>query len=235
MRGKILIGWQSVAADPGEKRLVMSGEFGKVVVRVVGLGDWRDYVELLTARERDEVARIKNDVLRVRHVVSRGLRRGILADCIGQPPGDLEFVEEEGGKPRVLNVGGWDFNISHSGDFVAVAVARGGVGVDIEVIRPVREMDAIVARYFHRDEGTYWRSLDVSLREEAFFVLWSAREAAMKCVGLGLARGLAVTRVDPAIARSGEAGAQVGDCALEIRRVEAPDGCVAVVAVIAPQ
>lgn len=213
----------------------MSDESGKIVVRVVGLGDWRDYAELLSAREREKVAGIKNDVLRARHVVSRGLRRRILADCAGRAPGDLEFVEEGDGKPRVVNAAGWDFNISHSGDFVAVAVAWGAVGVDIEMIRPVREMDAIVARYFHPDEGIYWRSLTPGLREEAFFVLWSAREAAMKCTGRGLARGLAVTRVDPAITSCAEASAQVGDCKLRIRRVEAPDGCVAVVAVMAPQ
>ncbi|MFM8232186.1 MAG: 4'-phosphopantetheinyl transferase family protein, partial [Chthoniobacterales bacterium] len=120
-------------------------------------------------------------------------------------------------------------NVSHSGDYVAVAVGRGQIGVDLEQIRPVREMESIVERYFHRDEAVAWRSLDASLREEAFFVLWSAREAAMKCVGLGLARGLSITRVAPAIVTEDATSARVGGVVVEVRRLSAPRGYVAAV------
>ncbi|MFM8885470.1 MAG: 4'-phosphopantetheinyl transferase family protein [Chthoniobacterales bacterium] len=102
--------------------------------------------------------------------------------------------------------------------------------MDLEQIRPVRETESIVERYFHRDEASAWRSLDASLRKEAFFVLWSAREAAMKCVGLGLARGLSITRVDPAIVAEDATSARVGGVVVEVRRLSAPRGHVAAVA-----
>ena len=162
--------------------------------------------------------------------LSRGLRRKVLSEAAGLLAGEITFSESEEGKPRALNAVGWDFNVSHSGDYVAVAVGRGQVGVDLEQFRLVREMACIVDRYFHPDETAAWRAVAPSLREEAFFVLWSAREASMKCVGLGLARGISVTRVDPLIVTRNATFARVGDARVEVRRVEAPRGYVAMVA-----
>ena len=163
-------------------------------------------------------------------MIGRGMRRKMLSEAAGLPIDQLVFDESADGKPRCTNVSGWDFNVSHSGDYVAVAVGRGQIGVDLEQIRPVREMESIAERYFHRDEAETWRSLDTGLREEAFFVLWSAREAAMKCVGLGLARGLSITRVDPAIVKEVVASARVGEMRVEVRRLSAPRGYVAAMA-----
>jgi len=207
----------------------------KVSVEFARLAEADKWRRNLSEGERGQADRKTNPIAKAKFEVGRGLRRKMLSEGAGLVADELCFVDGDGGKPRVMNADGWDFNISHSGDFVVVAVAWGAVGVDIEKIRPVRDMEAIVARYFHRDEGIYWRSLAVGLREGAFFVLWSAREAAMKCTGRGLARGLAVTRVDPAIVNCAEAGAQVGERKLRLRRIEAPDGYVAVVAVMPPR
>jgi 4'-phosphopantetheinyl transferase len=189
--------------------------------------EWRN---LLSEEERAKASGMTNLAMRARFEIGRGLRRKMLADATGLPPGEITFVESEEGKPRALNAAGWDFNVSHSGDYVAVALGQGQVGVDLEQIRPVREIESIVDRYFHPDEAVAWHSLASGLREEAFFVLWSAREAAMKCVGFGLARGLSVTRVDPAILSERIAPARVGGAMIDVRQVEALRGYVAMVA-----
>jgi phosphopantetheine--protein transferase-like protein len=124
----------------------------------------------------------------------------------------------------------WDFNLSHAGDYVVLVVGRGEVGVDLEKRRSVRNLAALVERYFHPDEAAAWRATGAGRREEAFFILWSAREAAMKCAGLGLARGLALTRVDPEILRSESASGMVGGKVVLLRRVAAPEGYVLVTA-----
>ena len=189
--------------------------------------EWRS---LLSEEERAKAVGKGNPAMRARFEIGRGLRRKMLADATGLPPGEITFVESEEGKPCALNAAGWDFNTSHSGDYVVVAVGQRQVGVDLEQIRPVREMESIVDRYFHPDEAAAWSSLAPGLREEAFFVLWSAREASMKCVGLGLARGLSVTRVDPAILTEQIAPAGVVCAMIEVRRLSAPQGYVAMVA-----
>jgi len=186
--------------------------------------EWRS---LLSEDEQAKASGITNPAMKARFEIGRGLRRKMLADATGRSAEELSFAESEEGKPRALNAAGWDFNASHSGDYVAVAVGQGQVGVDLEQIRPVREMESIVDRHFHPDEAEAWRSLAPGLREEAFFVLWSAREAAMKCFGLGLARGLSITRVDPLIVTGHIAFARVGEGRLEVRRVSAPRGYLA--------
>lgn len=199
------------------------------VVRVVGLGEWGDFAELLTDGEWERAEKIVDETLRARLVVSRGLRREMLARMTGRVARELEFVEEEGSKPRLVDADGWDFNVSHAGDYVAVVVGRGSVGIDLEKLRPVREMSALVRRYFHADEAAAWEKLEERAREEGFFVLWSAREAAMKCCGLGLAKGLAVTRVDPGFLRAPNGTTQVGTDMVALERCEAPVGYVVVV------
>lgn len=196
------------------------------IVRLARLDEEKSWLALLGPEEARRAAEIVNPVMRARFVVSRGLRRSLLAECTGRGAAELEFDEEAGEKPRLADSGGWDFNMSHSGDYVAVAAARDPVGIDLETIRPVGDMAAIVQRYFHPDECAAWNAVEVGRREEAFFLLWSAREAAVKCAGLGLAKGIAVTRVDPAILASGAGPAVVAGRALRLWRGAAPPGCV---------
>jgi 4'-phosphopantetheinyl transferase len=202
----------------------------KTLVDFAVLSEAKNLRSLLSEEERARAAGIANPAVRARFEIGRGLRRKMMSDATGLPPSQITFVESGEGKPRALNAAGWDFNVSHSGDYVAVAVGRGQVGVDLEQFRLVREMACIVDRYFHPDEAAEWRAVAPGLREEAFFVLWSAREASMKCVGLGLARGISVTRVDPLIVTGNATFACVGDARVEVRRVEAPRGYVAMVA-----
>jgi 4'-phosphopantetheinyl transferase len=201
-----------------------------VTVEFAPLSAAQELRSLLSEEEQAKAVGMANPAMKARFEIGRGLRRKMMADATGLPPRQITFVESEEGKPRALNAAGWDFNVSHSGDYVAVALGQGQVGVDLEQIRPVREIESIVDRYFHPDEAMAWHSLASGLREQAFFVLWSAREASMKCVGLGLARGLSITRVDPLIVTGDVAFSRVGETRLEVRRLNAPQGYVAMVA-----
>ena len=203
---------------------------GGAAVRLARLDEEQSWLAHLGPAETRRAAEIANPVMRARFAVSRGLRRSLLADCTGRAPAGMVFVEEPGEKPRLADAGGWDFNVSHSGDCVAVAAARGPVGVDLEMIRPVSDMAAIVGRYFHPDECAAWREVPEGYRATAFFWLWSAREAAMKCAGLGLAKGIAVTRVDRAIIAGDEGGGRAGKMPVRLRKLDAPRGYVAVLA-----
>ena len=201
-----------------------------VELHVEHVASYEGWGSMLAPSEALDADKIQNPHLRQRFIVSRGLRRRVLSKSVGQPTQHLSFVDQDGRKPRLAESNGWDFNISHAGDYVALAVRRGNVGIDLELMREVREMTSLVLRYFHPDESRAWNALDAGLRKEAFFVLWSAREAAMKCVGLGLARGMSVTRVDPSILRESCASALVGNAELVVRRWDAPSGYVAMIA-----
>lgn len=206
----------------------IGGGLSDIFLQLAALGEAEQFAGLLTAAENAQAARIPNEALRTRFVVSRGLRRRMLAECTGIAAAELEF-QDAPGKPRLLGAGDWDFNLSHAGDHVVVAARRGAVGIDLEQHREVRDAALIVRRYFHADEAQAWRRLPKDRRAAAFFLFWSAREAAMKCAGLGLARGLSVTRVDPGLLESGQGQAQVGDLSLQAINLDAPVGYTLVV------
>ncbi len=198
-------------------------------LRLAKLEEAAAFEGVLTAAEREQAAAVSNPLQRSRFVVSRGLRRAMLSDCTGVSADSLVFSHDGEGKPRVQGLTGWDFNISHAGDYVAAVVGRGSVGVDIEQCREVRDMESIVDRYFHPEEQAAWHGLPPARQPAAFFLLWSAREAAMKCAGLGLAKGLSVTRVDPGILEQGQVAARVGDRLLQVKPLPAPAGYAFVV------
>jgi len=214
----------------------MAGGFrGKVSasglqLELVSLDEAAAWEPWLSADEAQRAAGMSHPVLRARFVVSRGLRRKVLAGILGCESGELRIVEDSGLKPRVRDGQGWDFNVSHAGDYVALVMGHGEVGVDLEKIRSVRDMAAVVGRYFHPDEAAAWLALSPPEQEGAFFLLWSAREAAMKCAGTGLAGGLGRTRIDPEILRSNRARGVVGAKQMILERENAPEGYVLVTA-----
>lgn len=201
-----------------------------VELHVECVATFQRWSEMLSPAEALAAEKIQNPLQRQRFIVSRGLRRKVLSACSGQQAVRLSFMEKDGSKPRLADSSDWDFNLSHAGDYVVLAARKGKVGVDLELMREVREMTSLVSRYFHPDEGEAWNALPEGLRKEAFFVLWSAREAAMKCLGLGLAKGLSVTRVDPSFMTSTRAEADVAGQLVRLHRVAAPSGYVLVVA-----
>lgn len=82
--------------------------------------------------------------------------------------------------------GGKEFNISHSGDFVAVAFSDEKVGLDIEKCTEF-DIDAITD-YLHEDEKKYIHAAkNVS---DAFFTVWTRKEAYLKAKGIGIVQGL---------------------------------------------
>ncbi len=208
----------------------MAATSDSTFVRLAHLEEHASWLSWLVPDETKRAQTLANETLRARFVVSRGLRRAVLSDCLKTAPRHLQFLEEPETKPSLQNSQGWDFNITHAGDYVAIAARYGSVGLDLEKIRPVRQMASIVHRYFHPDEAAAWVALEKGTQVEGFFILWAAREAAMKCVGLGLARGLSITWVDSHILHGDEAHATVGDTRFSLRRLKAPAGYVMMVA-----
>ncbi len=86
-------------------------------------------------------------------------------------------------KDRPFLEGNIDFNISHSGDYIIVAIVQeAGVGVDIE---KHRKLDVnLFRRYFDDREWFIIQSAADSM--QAFFDFWAIKESAIKCDGRGV-------------------------------------------------
>ena len=144
---------------------------------------------LLSEAERRRADRFHFAQDRGAFVTTRTALRHLLAAYTGMEPAALTFSEGPRGKP-VLDAGTVHFNVSHSGGLSLLAFARVELGIDIERIRPVAEMDSIVERDFAAGEREQWRDIPGERRERSFFLGWTRKEAYIKALGEGLHHSL---------------------------------------------
>lgn len=108
------------------------------------------------------------------------------------PPGDWKIESDRDGRPIVTDADGLagpDLSISHSGRWVAAALAEHGrIGVDVEVPRPGRNALGIARAYLSEGE----RDAVAKDGEPALLAFWTMREAIAKLSGGGLPRALAL-------------------------------------------
>lgn len=97
----------------------------------------------------------------------------------------LEFSANAYGKPFLIGDPHIHFNISHTGCYVACAVADVPVGIDIELIKPIEQK--IAERFFTPDEAAY---IMVDNHERCFYEVWTKKESRIKWEGKGLHKSL---------------------------------------------
>lgn len=102
----------------------------------------------------------------------------------------------EHGRPHFIDPALPDFNLSHSGDWLWLAVGAAPLGLDIEVLRPRRQLDKLMAHILSTDEQAWVKVQSDPLA--AFYALWTVREAVLKASGRGLA-GLGQLQVLPRV------------------------------------
>ena len=89
-------------------------------------------------------------------------------------------------KPVLISEKDLYFNISHSGDFVALALSDSEVGCDIQEIRPYNPK--VAKRNYCPEETAYIENSDNC--DESFICLWALKESVLKFDGSGIAGGL---------------------------------------------
>jgi len=145
--------------------------------------------ETLSADERDRASRFYFEKHRRRYIVGRGVLRTILGRYLAVQPDRIRFTYNDKGKPSLVEpkVSDFEFNLSHSDDLALYAFALGvPVGVDVEVIRPLSDMEAIAKRFFSPLEYEMLQRVSAENRPSAFFNCWTRKEAYIKAEGLGL-------------------------------------------------
>ncbi|MBI3243492.1 MAG: 4'-phosphopantetheinyl transferase superfamily protein [Chloroflexi bacterium] len=150
--------------------------------------------QTLSADEHQRAERFHFDVHRHHFIVGRGFLRTVLASYLGIEPDQVQFNYGPQGKPGLQNSGGFpglQFNLAHSHELAVLAVTQDReIGVDVEYIRPVLDMEQVAARNFSPRENVILNSLPVSERQPAFFTCWTRKEAYIKAIGEGLSRPL---------------------------------------------
>jgi 4'-phosphopantetheinyl transferase len=147
------------------------------------------FMRILAPDERAHAEKFHFEADRKRHIIGRGLSRLLLAHCLGRPADELKFEHNEFGKPS-LALGlhpPLQFNVSHSGELVLVALTLGrALGIDVERMQRDVAKEEIAARFFSTNECRALAALAPDLQCAAFFACWTRKEAYLKARGDGL-------------------------------------------------
>jgi 4'-phosphopantetheinyl transferase len=163
---------------------------------------------LLDETERRRLAAYRREEDRDRFLVGCALAKTVIAGYIGRRAQDVRFDRtcrrcgEPHGKP---SADGLEHSVSHSGDLVAVAVARSPLGVDVEQAegrsRPLGgdgDTDALARLVLSGGERAALAEAEPADRARAFLVAWTRKEAVTKATGDGLGVSFSGVVVSPA-------------------------------------
>ena len=140
--------------------------------------NWERYLGLLPEWRRESCLRMRFEQGRLQQLAAGLLLRYALQQA-GVDLMTVRVEKNEHGKPMM---DGLFFNISHSGDYIAVAIGDSPVGIDVET---KTDPDLkITERFYSEEEQRVVRTAEDP--EKEFRRLWTRKEAYVKCTGTGI-------------------------------------------------
>jgi 4'-phosphopantetheinyl transferase len=126
---------------------------------------------------------------RNRFISGRHFLRLILSKYLFVNPLDISISSSASKKPFILYpTSDIHFNLSHSGEWILMAIAKNELGVDIEYVNKDFEFNDLLDQHFCEEEKKYIQSRSDALM--AFYYLWTRKEALLKAWGKGLQANL---------------------------------------------
>jgi 4'-phosphopantetheinyl transferase len=146
---------------------------------------------------RDEQARARRwrGAGEAEFALGRALLRHLLSRYAPQAPAEWQFATGPHGKPELAGTqSDLQFNLSHSGDWLALALSRQtAVGVDVQIIDRDRSVGRLARRYFPAEEVAELEALQGDAFTVRFYELWALKEALTKARGASLPGTLGAT------------------------------------------
>ena len=138
----------------------------------------------LSSERRKRILKFRNIEDSRRSIISELLVRSLAMNKLKLNNAEITFGENAYKKPYLKSATSFEFNVSHSGDWVVCAIDTEPVGIDVEQIKPI---DFDIAKNFFTAEE--YRSLTLTKPSEQlpyFYELWTLKESYIKAVGIGL-------------------------------------------------
>ena len=139
----------------------------------------------LTKEEIIKSEDYKSEIAKINYLASRAILNLTLKGLLEKGINDLRVKRDKNNKPYVENTIGLKFNISHTDGLVLLAFFKREVGVDVEKINYKFEFKDILENCFTKDE-----IINIDNNIISFYRYWTAKEAYLKCDGIGLIRNL---------------------------------------------
>ena len=145
------------------------------------------YLNLLPSAEGIRLTKLSGTRWK-NQLVSLALLYSELAAKTGESPDNLKINRNANGKPYLENFSQYQFNMSHSKDFIALAIGKiDPIGLDIEKIDfSRRNLSNISGRFFSPIENEALLKYTGKERTLMFYRIWTLREAWVKANGEAL-------------------------------------------------
>lgn len=143
--------------------------------------------------EQAKADRYKVEPARRAFTLARWALRTKLAEQLDCKPQEVRFSYGEFEKPHLAEPAseGIGFNVSHSGDWAVGAIGPFEyLGVDIEKLRPVNNLESLARTVFSEYELKEWLARPEDSRSQELFRKWTQKEACLKAVGVGLSNAM---------------------------------------------
>jgi 4'-phosphopantetheinyl transferase len=143
----------------------------------------------LDSDEADRAARMSGAALARAFQRRRQTLRHLVSGYLESDPARIRFESSPYGKPFIAgeSAGGLRFNVSSSHGFALFGFTRESeLGVDIELIAPDFDYEAVSELTFSQSERDLLAGVEPGKAIEGFFRAWTLKEATLKAQGLGL-------------------------------------------------
>lgn len=134
------------------------------------------------------------DHRRRQYLAGHWLARRLAAERFGPEPTEWQWHTTATGAPFLHHPALGNpvaVSLSHSGEFIAAAVASRPIGLDVELPRRPRPLREMAAFAFSPEENAALAAVPEATFAEHFYALWSLKEAQGKRSGRGLLPGQA--------------------------------------------
>jgi 4'-phosphopantetheinyl transferase len=142
----------------------------------------------LPQKSRQRLSLITNPESFDRSLLGELLTRYCIVRYALIPYEQIDFSYGEKGKPLLPQFPNVFFNMSHSAQMVACAMAETEIGIDVEHFRNVNFR--VAERFFSAAEIADLLALHETERNNYFFTLWTIKESFLKAIGSGLTKSL---------------------------------------------
>ena len=146
--------------------------------------DYKSLIRFVSDEKRRRIERYHFYKDAQNALISDILARFEICKRTGLSNWQLHISANRYGKPYLVNDPHIQYNLSHSGNYIALAIDSKAVGIDIEQIKPIDIK--IAERFFSKDEILYITSHTRKMRTIAFYQIWTKKESYIKLEGKGL-------------------------------------------------
>ena len=147
---------------------------------------------ILSEKEQEKANRFHFPHHRLHYIAAHYHFRKLIAMYANCEPSMIQFGSNQFRKPILLAPSdtGLQFNMSHSDNVVIFGFGlHHELGIDIEISRTKRDLE-LIAESFAPSEIAKLAMLQGSEKSDAFYRIWTRKEAVMKATGRGLALSL---------------------------------------------